>query len=203
MTRTLRCAVDARALEHFVSTAPAAHADARPTHKDGTPYQSEAIAGARWAVHYIVDMTGRRHIVECAAGPAHDVPAGESTFEVDVGGIDLTGVKKSWLKRYFVALNESNNFEVKYYDREPSMEEFEPDCEGKVTPPKETMTTIKRRTPFQGQPEKTGELTVAHKEFVILPRRCPSSSRATSTSTSGRKRAVLAASSPPREGAFD
>ena len=40
-------------------------------------------------------------------------------------------------------------------------------------PPKETMTTIKRRTPFQGQPEKTGELTVGHKDFVILPRPPP------------------------------
>ncbi len=43
-------------------------------------------------------------------------------------------------------------------------------------PPKETMTTIKRRTPFQGQPEKTGELTVGHKDFVILPRPPPNES---------------------------
>ena len=76
----------------------------------------------------------------------HISSAGESEYKLSdppmatavlkIGALTKRGdVKKSWLKRYFVALNESNNFEVKYYDREPSMEEFEPDGEGKVTPP--------------------------------------------------------------------
>ena len=38
ITRTLRCAVDARALDRFVADAPALYADAVPRHKDGTPY---------------------------------------------------------------------------------------------------------------------------------------------------------------------
>ena len=36
-------------------------------------------------------------------------------------------------------------------------------------PPLATLTTLKQRTRFQGQPHKAGELTVAHKDFVILP----------------------------------
>jgi len=45
-------------------------------------------------------------------------------------------VKKSWLKRYFVALNAANNFNVVYYDHEPDLAAFEPNAEGKVVPPK-------------------------------------------------------------------
>ena len=43
-------------------------------------------------------------------------------------------------------------------------------------PPLDTLTTLKMRTRFQGQPEKTGELTVGHKDFVILPRPPPGES---------------------------
>ena len=40
-------------------------------------------------------------------------------------------------------------------------------------PSLDTLTTVKRRMPFQGQPKKTRELTVAHKDFVVLPRAPP------------------------------
>jgi len=33
-----------------------------------------------------------------------------------------------------------------------------------------TITTLKMRTQFQGQPEKDGDLTAVHKDYVILPR---------------------------------
>ena len=36
-------------------------------------------------------------------------------------------------------------------------------------PPPDSLTTLKRRTRFQAQPEKAGELTIAHKDFVVLP----------------------------------
>ena len=36
-------------------------------------------------------------------------------------------------------------------------------------PPLDTLTTLKMRTRFQGQVAKSGELTVAHKDFVVLP----------------------------------
>ena len=38
-------------------------------------------------------------------------------------------------------------------------------------PPLDVLTTIKQRTLFQGQAEKAGELTVAHKEFIVTPPR--------------------------------
>merc|ERR1719198_261367 len=37
-------------------------------------------------------------------------------------------------------------------------------------PSMETMTTAKMRMCWQGQPEKAGELTIGHKDFVILPK---------------------------------
>lgn len=33
-----------------------------------------------------------------------------------------------------------------------------------------TMTTLKQRTQFQGQPEKDGDLTAVHKDYIILPK---------------------------------
>ena len=36
-------------------------------------------------------------------------------------------------------------------------------------PPIDTLTTLKMRTRFQGQPEKAGDLTVAHRDFIVLP----------------------------------
>eukprot|EP00793_Prasinoderma_coloniale_P003849 PRCOL_00003226-RA len=60
----------------------------------------EDIAAGRWEVRYMVDMTGRRHIVEVgksdgatayAAGTPHE-------FTISVPTIELTGVKKSWLQ---------------------------------------------------------------------------------------------------------
>ena len=32
-----------------------------------------------------------------------------------------------------------------------------------------TITTLKMRTQFQGQPEKDGDLTAVHKDYVIVP----------------------------------
>jgi len=54
---------------------------------------------------------------------------------IKIGTLTKRGdVKKNWLKRYFVALNEANNFEILYYDHEVKGEEFEPE-DGKVNPP--------------------------------------------------------------------
>lgn len=39
----------------------------------------------------------------------------------------------------------------------------------KTYPPHGTLTTLKMRTQFQGQPEKDGDLTAVHKDYVILP----------------------------------
>ena len=42
---------------------------------------------------------------------------------------------------------------------------------GYTTYPKHgTLTTLKMRTQFQGQPEKDGDLTAVHKDYVILPK---------------------------------
>lgn len=61
----------------------------------------------------------------------------EATAVIKVGALTKRGdVKKSWLKRYFVALNAANNFNVVYYDHEPDLAAFEPNAEGKVVPPK-------------------------------------------------------------------
>ena len=45
-------------------------------------------------------------------------------------------------------------------------------------PPLDMLTTIKQRTLFQGQAEKAGELTVAHKEFIVAPPRSPDAAAA-------------------------
>ena len=58
---------------------------------------SEALAGASWEVKYIVDMTAKRHIVELGATAAEDFAAGAHKFRFHVAGLDLTGVKPSWL----------------------------------------------------------------------------------------------------------
>jgi hypothetical protein len=39
----------------------------------------------------------------------------------------------------------------------------------KTYPPHGTMTTLKMRTQFQGQPEKDGDLTAVHKDYIIIP----------------------------------
>ena len=44
-------------------------------------------------------------------------------------------LKKSWLRRHFVALNAANNFEILYYTEEQDPAAFEPNEEGKVVPP--------------------------------------------------------------------
>jgi len=58
------------------------------------------IAAARWTVRYLVDMTGRRHVVEVGEdkGPLSYSASGEHEWQLNVPGIDLTGVKKSWLQ---------------------------------------------------------------------------------------------------------
>lgn len=40
----------------------------------------------------------------------------------------------------------------------------------KTYPQHGTLTTLKMRTQFQGQPEKDGDLTAVHKDYVILPK---------------------------------
>ena len=55
-----------------------------------------------------------------------------------------------------------------------ALERFEAELTARgarFAPPIDTLTTLKMRTRFQGQPEKAGDLTVAHRDFVVLPPR--------------------------------
>ena len=65
------------------------------------------------------------------------VPPPPATSVIKVGTLTKRGdFKKNWLKRWFVALNEANNFDIVYYDTEPNMADFEPNSDGNVEPPK-------------------------------------------------------------------
>lgn len=57
-----------------------------------------AVAGAKWDVSYMVDMTGRRHVVQVGSTDPADVVPGENTMKFSSPGIDLSGAKKSWLQ---------------------------------------------------------------------------------------------------------
>jgi hypothetical protein len=77
------------------------------------------------------------HIAGDAGQEYQLVPPPPATAVIKVGTLTKRGdLRKKWTKRWFVALNEANNYDIKYYTEEPDMSEFEPDGEGKVTPPK-------------------------------------------------------------------
>lgn len=75
-----------------------------------------------------------------ADGDYQLVPPPPATDIITIGQLTKRGdVKKNWKKRWFVALNEANNFDIKYYDlpQAPKKEDFKLDeKEGKLICPK-------------------------------------------------------------------
>jgi len=77
------------------------------------------------------------HISSAGEGEFKLVDPPAATAVIKVGALTKRGdLKKNWLKRYFVCLNEANNFDIVYYDHEPNMADFEANAEGVVVPPK-------------------------------------------------------------------
>ncbi len=77
------------------------------------------------------------HISSAGSGEYKLVDPPPAATVIKVGALTKRGdVKKNWLKRWFVALNEANNYDIVYYDSEPSMADLEPNAEGVVVPPK-------------------------------------------------------------------
>ena len=78
------------------------------------------------------------HIQSMGDGREYElVPPPLATAVIKMGTFTKRGdVKKSWLRRHFVALNAANNFEILYYTEAQDPAAFEPDEEGNVVPPK-------------------------------------------------------------------
>ena len=51
----------------------------------------------QWRVSYVVDMTGQRHVLSLGALGPLDYPAGPAELRFEAPGIDLAGIKRSWL----------------------------------------------------------------------------------------------------------
>mmetsp|Transcript_3218 Transcript_3218/g.7467 ORF Transcript_3218/g.7467 Transcript_3218/m.7467 type:complete len:136 (+) Transcript_3218:322-729(+) len=58
---------------------------------------SENIPDAHWEVRYTVDMTATRHIVEVGSSETVSYEAGARSMKFHAAGIELEGIKKSWL----------------------------------------------------------------------------------------------------------
>jgi len=78
------------------------------------------------------------HIQSMGDGREYElVPPPLATDVIKMGTLTKRGdLKKSWLRRHFVALNAANNFEILYYTDAQDPAAFMPDEEGNVNPPK-------------------------------------------------------------------